>query len=146
MNFPRIRFVQIFSIAILLCFAGPIFAAPNQSQSAQTQTTASNAPAPPKIDGGVGACRANFTVRDGENKPIYNAQITVQLRYGFMNMRKTDLQIGTDSNGKANFTGLPNFPKKSLVFHIKTGNVSKTVTDDPSTNCSATYDVVFAVR
>lgn len=145
--------LQISWVAIFVCIFVTVLSArsqnpasqnqPAQDKSAQTQNPP---PAPPKIDGGVGACRANFTIRGGENKPIYNAQITVQLRYGFMNMHKTDLQIGTDSNGKANFTGLPNFPKKSLVFHIKTGNVSKTVTDDPSTNCNATYDVVFAVR
>jgi hypothetical protein len=100
----------------------------------------------PHIDGGVGACTANFTIRDGQNKPIYNAKVSVQLRYGFMNMRKTDLQIGTDSNGKANFTGLPNFPKKPLEFHIKSGTVSKTVSDDPESNCVATFDEVLTVH
>lgn len=117
---------------------------PQNSQA--TQQPATKTQDIPKIDGGVGACRADFTVRDGEKKPIYNAQISVQLRYGFMNMRKTDLQIGTNSDGKARFTGLPNFPKKPLAFHIKSGTVSKTVTDDPSTNCNAVYDVVLTVH
>jgi hypothetical protein len=140
----RTRFLQIFIVAACFCFASVAF---GQSQSSKTPPSSTQNPAPvPKIDGGVGACTANFTVRDGENKPIYNAQISVQLRYGFMNMRKTDLQVGTDSNGKANFIGLPNFPKKPLAFHIKSGTVSKTITDDPNTNCVATYDVVLTVH
>lgn len=135
---------------ILVC--GSAFGAKQQEQAAKQQNAqtsqqgAQKAQEIPKIDGGVGACRADFTVRDGEKKPIYNAQISVQLRYGFMNMRKTDLQVGTNSDGKARFTGLPNFPKKPLAFHIKSGTVSKTVTDDPETNCNAVYDVVLTVH
>jgi hypothetical protein len=143
----RVRPFQIFSLAIFLGFCTAAFAAHAQSQATQPQSSQTQAtPAIPKIDGGIGACTANFTVHDGENKPIYDAQISVELRYGFWNKRKTDLQIGTDSNGKANFTGLPNFPKKPLEFHIKTGTVSKIVTDDPSAKCDATFDVVFSVR
>lgn len=138
---------QILCVAALACFCVAAFGANPQNQAAQTQPAQTQKPqAVSKIDGGVGACRADFTVRDGASKPIYNAQISVELRYGFMNMRKTDLQIGTDSDGKANFTGLPNFPKKPLEFTIKTGTVSKTVVDDPSEKCNATFDVVFAVR
>ena len=138
--------------AIFVLAGGSAFGANGQEQATKpqnpetTQKTAQKAQEVPKIDGGVGACRADFTVRDGEKKPIYNAQISVQLRYGFMNMRKTDLQVGTNSDGKARFTGLPNFPKKPLAFHIKSGTVSKTVTDDPSTNCNAVYDVVLTVH
>ena len=139
-------------VAIFVLVCGNVVGAKQQEQAAAqqnaqaTQQSAQQAQEVPKIDGGAGSCRADFTVRDGEKKPIYNAQISVQLRYGFMNMRKTDLQVGTNSDGKAQFTGLPNFPKKPLAFHIKSGTVSKTVTDDPSTNCNAVYDVVLTVH
>lgn len=160
MTLFRSRPLQIFSLAFFLCLCGVALAAnPNshnpsaqsqssaaQTQSAQTQSAPAATPQIPKIDGGIGSCTANFTVRDGANKPLYNAQITVELRYGFLNKRKTDLQIGTDSNGKANFTGLPNFPKKPLEFHIKSGTVSKTVIDDSSQNCTATFDEVLTVH
>lgn len=148
--------LQISWVAIFVCVFVTVLAAHSQRQtsqnqaaqdkSAQSQNPPQTAPAIPKIDGGIGACTADFTVHDGENKPIYDAQISVELRYGFLNKRKTDLQIGTDSNGKAKFTGLPNFPKKPLEFTIKTGTVSKTVIDDPNDKCNATFDVVFAVR
>jgi|SRR5690348_5467766 len=150
----RIRFRILITVcaAIFICAGGMAFGAGRQEQAAKAQNSQASQPSAqqaqdvPKIDGGVGACRADFTVRDGEKKPIYNAQISVQLRYGFMNMRKTDLQVGTNSDGKARFTGLPNFPKKPLAFHIKSGTVSKTVTDDPETNCNAVYDVVLTVH
>lgn len=135
--------LQISWVAIFVCIFVTALSARSQKPASQSQTAPS---AQNKIDGGVGACTADFTVRDGENKPIYNAKISVELRYGFMNMRKNDLQIGTDSDGKAQFTGLPNFPKKPLDFHIKTGTVAKTVTDDPEAKCNASFDVVFAVR
>jgi hypothetical protein len=143
--------LQISCVAIFVCiFVAVAFGANSQNQAVSQNQTAQAAPAQtsppvPKIDGGVGACTANFTIRDGTNKPLYNAQITVELRYGFLNKRKTDLQVGTDSNGKANFTGLPNFPKKPLEFHIKSGTVSKIVTDDPSHHCDATFDEVLTV-
>ena len=79
-------------------------------------TTTANPADIPSVDGGVGSCRADFTVKDGAAKPIYNAQIEVLLRYGFMNMRKTDLQVGTDSDGKARFTGLPQLPEEAPRF------------------------------
>lgn len=150
--------LQISWVAVFVCIFVTVLPAhsknaPSQFQPTQSTQTGQNPPAQtqtapptPKIDGGVGACTANFTVRDGGEKPIYNAQITVELRYGFLNKRKTDLQIGTDSTGKANFTGLPNFPKKPLEFTIKSGTVSKTVTDDPSEKCSANFDVVLSVH
>ena len=128
----RVRSLQLFCAAVFLAVCGAAIAA--------------NPPDVPSIDGGLGSCTANFTVRDGASKPLYNAQIEVLIHYGFMNLRKTDLQVGTNSDGKARFTGLPNFTKKPLAFHVKSGTVSKTVTDDPSTNCNAVFDVVLTVH
>ncbi|HKV27303.1 MAG TPA: hypothetical protein VJN90_03380 [Candidatus Acidoferrales bacterium] len=128
----RIRPLQVICAVIFFAICGA--------------TMTANAPDIPSVDGGIGACRADFTVRDGSSKPIYNAKIEVLIRYGFMNMRKTDLQVGTNSDGKARFTGLPTFAKKPLEFHIKSGTVSKTITDDTTSNCNASYDVVLSVH
>jgi hypothetical protein len=100
----------------------------------------------PSISGDAGGCRASFTVRDSSPKPIYNAKIDVTIHYGFMNLRKTDLEVATNVDGKARVIGLPNFPKKPLKFVIKSGTVSKVVTDDPANNCDAAFDVMLAVR
>jgi len=107
---------------------------------------ANNSPEVPVVDGGVGSCRADFTVKDEAGKPIYNAKIHVTLKFGFLNLRKTELEVGTNSDGKARFTGLPDSPKKPLEFQIKSGTVSKSVTDDPSTTCNAVYDVALSVH
>lgn len=140
---------QFFFISVFFLFGGAALCANQQpAQSSQAAKTSSSSPAVaiPKVDGGVGSCKASFTVRDGSNKPIYNAQILVELRYGFMNLRKTDLQVGTNSDGRADFTGLPDFPKKPLDFTIKSGTVSKTVSDDPTVNCNQSFDVILTVH
>ena len=105
-----------------------------------------DSPEVPVIDAGLGSCRADFTVKDGSGKPLYNAKISVTIKYGFWSLRKTELEIGTNSEGKARITGLPNSPKRPLDFSIKSGNVSTTVTDDPSANCKAVFDVTLTVH
>ncbi|PYU11585.1 MAG: hypothetical protein DMG37_16250 [Acidobacteria bacterium] len=107
---------------------------------------AAQAPQIPVVDGGLGSCRADFTVKDGSDKPIYNAKIHVLIKYGFLSKRKTELEVGTNSDGKASVTGLPNLPKRPLEFSIKSGTVEKTVTEDPSDNCNAKFDVTLSVR
>ncbi len=111
-----------------------------------TPVVSQNSAQIPVIDGGIGSCRADFHVKDEAGKAIYNANIKVTLKYGFFNVRKTVLEIGTNSDGQARFTGLPDSPKKPLEFEIKSGTVSKSVTDDPSANCNAVYDVTLSVR
>src|SRR5438093_4982148 len=103
-------------------------------------------PEVPVVDGGIGPCRADFTVKDEAGKPIYDAKIKVTLRYGIFNKRKMDLEIGTNSDGKARIIGLPDSPKKPLEFQIKSGTVSKSVEDDPSANCTAVYEVTLSVH
>ena len=104
------------------------------------------APQIPAVDGALGSCRADFTIKDGSDKPIYNAKIHVLIKYGFLSKRKTDLEVGTNSDGKASVTGLPNMPKRPLEFSIKSGTVEKTVTDDPSDTCNAKFDVTLTVQ
>jgi hypothetical protein len=100
----------------------------------------------PSVSGDAGGCRASFTVHDASKKAIYNAKIDVTIHYGFMNLHKTQLEVATNGDGKARVTGLPNFPKKPLEFVVKSGTISKLVTDDPSANCDAAFDVTLAVR
>jgi hypothetical protein len=100
----------------------------------------------PTVNAGIGSCRADFNVTDGAGKPLYNAKIDITIKYGFMNMRKAQLEAPTNTNGQARFTGLPNFSKKPLEFVISSGTVSKTETDDPAANCNAVYNVTLTVH
>jgi len=103
--------------------------------------TTADSPEVPVVDAGLGSCRADFTVKDGSDKPLYNAKISLTIRYGFLNKRKSEVEVGTNSDGKARVTGLPNLPKRPLDFLIKSGDLSATVTDDPSANCNAVFNV-----
>ncbi len=132
MRFIHVRSIRILCPTFLLVLCGSLLAA--------------NTPDIPVVDGGLGSCRADFTVKDGSGKPIYNAKIHVTIKYGFLNKRKAELEVGTNSDGKARVTGLPNLPKKPLEFSIKSGTVEKTVIDDPSDNCNATFDVTLTVH
>ena len=112
--------------AFALLFAGVAFAAVDEI---------------PTVDGHLGGCSVTFTVRDKENKPIYNARISVVFRYGPLGVRKMSLEVGTDSEGKARVAGLPENRKNPLEFEIISGPLSKTVTSDTSTKCKATIEV-----
>ena len=105
--------------------------------------TSADSPEVPVVDAGLGSCRADFTVKDGSDKPLYNAKISLTIRYGFLNKRKSEVEVGTNSDGKARVIGLPNLPKRPLDFLIKSGDLSATVTDDPSTNCNAVFNVIL---
>ena len=98
----------------------------------------------PVVDAHLGQCKADFTVRDGERKPIYDAKIDVEVRYGFLGLHKMELQVGTNSGGKARVAGLPEKSKKSLEFHITHGSLSKVILINPSEKCSASTEVDLA--
>jgi hypothetical protein len=132
MRFGEVRSIRFFGSAFFLFLCGSLLAA----QSEQV----------PVVDGALGSCRADFTVKDNSDKPIYNAKIHVLIKYGFLNKRKTDLEVGTNSDGRASVTGLPNMPKRPLEFSIKNGTVEKTVSDDPWENCNAKFDVTLSVH
>jgi hypothetical protein len=105
-----------------------------------------DSPEVPVVDAGLGSCRADFVVKDSAGKPIFNAKVSLTIKYGFLNKRKTQVEVGTNSDGKARVTGLPNLPKKPLEFFIKSGTVSTSVTDDPETNCNAVFEVTLKVN
>jgi hypothetical protein len=76
------------------------------------------------------------------NTRIYDAKIEVRILYGFMNKRKFDLEISTNSDGKARIEGLPDKLKKlPLEFRIRAGDSRKSVTQNPATACHASFDV-----
>jgi len=98
----------------------------------------------PTISAGMGPCTADFTVVDTSNKPIFDAKIHTILKYGFMSKRDTDLEVGTNSDGKAHIEGLPEKLKKPpMEFTIRSGDLTKSVTNDPAANCHPTFAVTL---
>ena len=102
---------------------------------------AQQAPPVPVVDGELGSCYADFKVTDANGAPVYNASIHVLIRHGFLSKRKLELQVGTNSDGKARVAGSPSEIKRIPVFAVSAGGVTKKIEHDPATNCHAYYDV-----
>ncbi|MFB3916282.1 MAG: hypothetical protein ACE14M_06110 [Terriglobales bacterium] len=104
---------------------------------------AQQAPEVPVVNAELGPCDAKFEVTDGSGRPLYNAKVHVLIRHGFMSKRKLDLEVGTNSEGKARVAGLPRELKRIPVFRISYDGESRTVQYDPATNCHASYNIAL---
>ena len=128
---PRAHLQFVWMIAaILLPYAG--FALP---AAAETEV--------PVVKADIGPCSSEFTVLDKNGKPIYDAKIHVVVRYGFMDKKKQDLEIGTNSDGKARITGLPSKLKRPLEYVVSSGQMKRSVMSDPGVECHATESVTL---
>lgn len=97
----------------------------------------------PAVDAGIGSCSADFTITDSDNKPVYAAKVKVRIAYGFMSARKLDLEVGTNVDGKARFTGLPNRLKNGLFFEATEGDRTGNAFDDVNKTCQAQFTVIL---
>jgi hypothetical protein len=102
-----------------------------------------NAHSIPFIDGGIGPCTADFTINDSSGAPLYDAQIKVHIAYGVFGAHKLDLQVGTNIDGKARFTGLPAKSKQGLFFQASKGDFTGSAFDDPAKTCNAQFTVAL---
>src|SRR6266478_8941609 len=109
-------------VASISAFAPSSFPGPQAPSSAEI----------PIAKGGAGSCTADFMVSDSSGKGVYDAKIGIQIKYGFMGLRKLDLTVGTNFEGKARVEGLPEQIKGSAEFKISHTDQSKTVTYDPT--------------
>lgn len=94
------------------------------------------------IDAKLGPCSADFTVTGADNKPVYDASVHVRVRYGAFGVKRMDLEVGTNSDGKARVAGLPS-KAKPLAYDISKGDTHASVTQDVAVACRATYDVML---
>jgi hypothetical protein len=136
---------QLATASLALCLVASSWLTPS-SRGQDTKTAAAENAAShtvPVIDGAIGTCSANFTVTDDNAAPVYNAKIHVHIAYGFMYMRKMDLEVGTNIDGKARFTGLPARTKEGLAFQASKADRAGTAFVDPSTSCKADLTVVL---
>ena len=106
-----------------------------------------NPPADPKavpvLDGGIGPCSADFTITDAAGAPVYAAKINVHIAYGFMSAHKLDLEVGTNADGKARFTGLPNHVKRGLYFEASEGDRAGEAFVDPGVTCKSQFTIML---
>ena len=119
---------------------GAALSIPASSQTAPAQPDPKSVPV---VDGGIGACSADFTVTDAAGAPVYAAKIKVHIAYGFMYARKLDLEVGTNSDGKARFTGFPERVKRGLYFEASEGDRTAEAFDDPANTCKTQFTLVL---
>jgi hypothetical protein len=102
---------------------------------------------PPKpdlaiISARLGPCSADFTVTDPDGKPVYAAIVHVRIRYGFMNIKRMDLEVGTNSEGKARVEGLP-AKARPLLYDVTKDALKGIVEQDLEATCNGTYAVAL---
>jgi hypothetical protein len=106
------------------------------------------APAPgtppelPVLNAKLGACSAEFTVKNAEGAPVYLALIHVNVRYGPLNLKRIDLEVGTNSEGKAQIKGLPD-KAKPMTYDIKKEDKKTTVDQDLEKSCDGKFEVTL---
>jgi hypothetical protein len=89
-----------------------------------------------------GDCSADFTVIDADGQPIYGAMIHVKVRYGFLGVKRADLEVGTNSDGKARIEGLSD-GARPLVFHISKAERETTEEQDVKRACRAAFETTL---
>ncbi len=138
----RYFLIILAALALGVAVAGQEQQPEQKQQPQQEQKSEPKTPPGPAISADLGPCSADFRVTDMAGKPLYNAKIQTQVRYGFLGARKLDLEIGTDSNGLARFVKLPAQAKKGpMTFTITYQDWNAEFSYDPVTNCHAEYVV-----
>jgi hypothetical protein len=100
-------------------------------------------PAIPAVDAEMGPCSVEFTVTDPSFKPVRDAKVRVHVSYGFMGIRRLDLEVATNADGKARFVGLPNNLKRALYFYAEQGNLRGTAVNDAALKCNASHTLTL---
>ena len=97
----------------------------------------------PAVDAALGDCSADFVITSADNKPVYNAKVSTRVTYGFMGSHKLDLEVSTNIDGKARFTGLPANLKRGLFFQASEGDRTGNAFDDPSRTCKTQFAITL---
>lgn len=125
----------------LFCFIGRILPLVLFLAIVPSVVRAADAHTVPAVDGGIGPCSADFTVKDETNAPVYDSKIRVHIAYGLFH--KLDLEVGTNIDGKARFTGLPNRVKQPLQFRASQGDREGSATYDPAVSCRGVQTITI---
>lgn len=116
----------------------------NQNNSANQKDTQSNpSEKVPEISGNLGGCSVEVRVIDSAGKPVYGAQVSVHMRYGFGGFHRLDLQIGTNSDGRARFVGLTERARMPLSFYADYHGRETVVPVDLRQNCHQKQDATI---
>ena len=96
----------------------------------------------PSLKAGLGTCAADFIVKDANGKPVYQATIHSKIRYGAMSIKRMDVEVSTNDEGKARIEGLPT-KAKPIVYDIEKAGTKVTAQQDVATGCMASLQVTL---
>src|SRR5262245_19056760 len=133
----RMLIPLVVAISAALVHAPP--SQPATTPPSAPQATAPQPGTPPEIaalDAHLGACSADFTIKDADGKPLYLALVHVKVRYGALGVKRMDLEVGTNSEGKARIKGLPD-KAKPMTYDITKEDKKTTVDQDVEKTCNA---------
>jgi hypothetical protein len=99
-------------------------------------------PGPVVLNAGLGGCSADFSVTGADGQPAYAAVIRTNVRYGFMSMKRMELELSSGPDGKARIQGLP-AKGKPLAYTIIKGPEKASATQALKTQCNATFTVAL---
>jgi hypothetical protein len=109
---------------------------------------ATNTPTPtvPAIDAEMGDCTAEFRVTDSKQRPLSNAKLSTQIKYGFGGFRRLDLEVFTNQDGEARFVGLPPKTREPLAIHADYNGRATVVIVSPIQKCHGSYNAIVTDR
>ena len=119
------------SSVLLLCLA---FALP---------LLAADPPQVATVSADLGECTAEIRVTDSHMKPVYKATLSTQVRFGFGGFHRTDLEVGTNVDGRAIISGLPARMKRPLDVTASFEGRNAIVLVDTGDNCHGTYNAIL---
>lgn len=106
------------------------------------QSAGQEKPEVPALKAGLGTCAVDFEVKDSEGKPVYQATIHARIRYGLMSIKRMDVEVNTNDDGKARIEGLPS-KARPIVYEIEKAGVKATAQQDVATGCLAALRVTL---
>jgi hypothetical protein len=129
--------VVLMVVFVLGCLSAARNSASQKQNNSADQKSAPSNPSEkvPEISGNLGGCSVEIHVIDSAGKPVYGAQISVHIRYGFGGFHRLDLQIGTNTDGFARFIGLTERARMPLSFYADYHGRETVVPVDLRQNC-----------
>lgn len=115
----------------------------NNSAKGEEDSPSNAAEKVPEISGNLGGCSVEVRVIDSAGKPVYGAQVSVHIRYGFGGFHRLDLQIGTNTGGLARFVGLSERARMPLSFYADYHGRETVVPVDLRQNCHQKQDAAI---
>lgn len=140
----KLFYILIFTLSCPVLHSAARQAAPTPTPSASPTPPSRHAQEVPVIDGGLGPCWVELQVNDGNGKPVFGVKVNVHIAYGFMGIRKMDLEAQTNVDGKVRFAGLPaKVHNPPLEFKASKDQLIGLAIDNPSSECQARHDIVL---